>query len=135
MKHYLLLQTTTIRAKYNLIGEYISMQWVGRQHNGTIMEGYEQLLGVLQATHCRRLLDDHRLVEGYWAEAADWFALNWSPRAQQAGLLAHGVVYANDFFGRHSNEMALERLRDERCTGFETEEEARAFLIGDASEL
>ena len=135
MKHYLLLQSATIQVKYSLVDEYLSVQWVGRQHGGSIMDGYEQLLSILQNTHCCRILDDHRLVQGYWGEAADWFALNWSPRAQQAGLLAHGVVYADNFFSRYSNEAALERLSDKRCIGFETEEEAHAFLIGHSAEL
>lgn len=60
---------------------------------------------------------------------ANWISQDWYPRAQQAGLEAHAVVFAADYFGRRSTEKALHRIAGGTIAGFEDVDIARRALL------
>jgi len=64
-----------------------------------------------------------------WEELADWMATNWYPRAHQAGLLRHAVVFAADFFGHRATELVLARVHYGEMAGFDSEAAARQMLL------
>jgi len=129
MHHRLLLQTPTLSVEYDVIDDFIRATWAPDQTVDTIRSGHELLLGKLQRVHCHRLLDDHRHIHGLWADLADWVATDWYPRARAAGLTVHAVIYATDFYGRRSTELALQRVGGGLIAGFDSEEAAIRALL------
>jgi hypothetical protein len=57
-----------------------------------------------------------------WDELATWMGTDWYPRAHQAGLLRHAVVYAENFFGYFATTLGLARVDgDSQLVGFSSE--------------
>lgn len=129
MHHQLMYSAANLAIEYDLVDDFMRARWAREQTVETIQAGYAQILVELKAVYCHRLLDDQRLINGLWAELADWVALDWYPRAQQAGLSSHAVIYATEFFERRSIELALARVAGGLIAGFETEEEACRALL------
>ena len=95
----------------------------------TTRAGYEQMLVELQQVHCHRLLDDRLQAHLMWDELAHWLANNWYPRARQAGLTAHAVVFAADFYGHRATEVVMAEVGGGLMRGFSSEEDARRALL------
>ena len=129
MRHRLLSESATLTVEYDVVDDYLRAIWGPKQTGDSIRNGYELLLGKMQRLHCHRLLDDHRNICGLWADLADWVATDWYPRAQGAGLRVHTVIYASDFYGRRSTELALQRVGGGLIAGFDTEEAALRALL------
>jgi len=126
----LLSHTPTLTIQYDPVNECLLARWSSEQTLGSLRAGYTLLLEKMQRHACSRLLDDHRQLHLLWADLADWFGTTWAPRARQAGLTAHAVVYARYFFARSSTELALRRVRGSGLTaGFDTEEAALRALL------
>lgn len=129
MRHRILFESPSLVLEYDMLDDYIHAQWTENQTSGSMREGYEHILEALQQHFCHRLLDNHLLIRENWAELVEWFATDWYPRAQQAGLQAHTVVFSMDFFGRRSTELALQMVPGGLIAGFESQEAARNALL------
>ena len=131
MHHRLLYQSAALVLDYDLVDDFLHARWGPVQTLATIQAGYEQILLEIQPVHCHRLLDDRRESHLMWDELADWMATDWYPRACQAGLTAHVVVFAADFFGHLATNKVLARLGQSAMLGYDSEQTARrALLVG-----
>lgn len=131
MHHRLLYQSAALVLDYDLVDDFLHARWGPVQTLATTQAGYEQILLEIQPVHCHRLLDDRRESHLMWDELADWMATDWYPRACQAGLTAHAVVFAADFFGHLATNKVLARLGQSAMLGYDSEQTARrALLVG-----
>ena len=129
MHHHLLQQSASLILDYDLVDNVLEARWTAEQTLDTTRAGYEQILAELPALHCHRLLDDRRESHLMWDELANWMATDWYPRAHQAGLRHHAVVFANDFFGHRATEVVLARMDDGQLVGYDSETAARQALL------
>jgi hypothetical protein len=130
MHHRLLYQSPALVLDYDLIDNFLHARWTPAQTLATTQAGYEQILLELPPLHCHRLLDDRRAAHLMWDELATWMATDWYPRAHQAGLLRHAVVFAEDFFGHLATKLVLARVDgDGQLAGFSSEAAARQMLL------
>ncbi|MBD2715435.1 hypothetical protein KBK19_10345 [Microvirga sp. STR05] len=129
MRHRVLFQSPALLLEYDMVDDFIHAQWTAQQSEDSMRAGYEQILEALQQNFCHRLLDNHLLIQENWAGLVSWFATDWYPRAQQAGLHAHTVVFSLDFFGRRSTELALEMVPGGLVAGFDSQDDARNALL------
>ncbi|MBC6606617.1 hypothetical protein H8B13_07290 [Hymenobacter sp. BT188] len=129
MHHRILFVADHLVLEYDALANYLHAIWGREQTLETIQAGYEQILLTLQREHCHRLLDNHGAIHGIWTDSADWLSQNWYPRARRAGLEAHTVVFATEFFGRRSTEEVLRRIAGGVIVGFEDVEVARRALL------
>ena len=126
----ILSQTPALTILYDPVYECLLARWSAVQTLDSLRAGYTLLLEKMQRYACSRLLDDHRELHLLWADLADWFDTNWTPRARQAGLTSHAVVFARYIFARSSTELVLRRVRAGNLSaGFDTEEAALRALV------
>ena len=128
MKHIKLLTTEFLTIEYNAIDDFLYADWHGELTNDAIVEGYEHILFYLKKEYCHKLLDNHFDVQSMWAELADWFAYNWHPRAEAAGLQYHAAVYSNNHFSKLSTDKAIKMVESGIVKGFNTVENAEGWL-------
>jgi hypothetical protein len=131
LHHHLIHQSAALVLDYNLVDNVLHARWGPEQTLATTQAGYEQIILEIQPLHCHRLLDDRQESHLMWEELADWMATDWYPRACQAGLTAHAVVFATDFFGQLATEKVLTRLGKSSMTGYTSAEAARRALLAE----
>ncbi|AMJ65986.1 hypothetical protein [Hymenobacter sp. PAMC 26628] len=129
MHHRILSESAALVLDYDVVDDILHARWGPAQTLATTQAGYEQILLELPPLHCHRLLDDRRESHLMWDELATWMATDWYPRAHQAGLLRHAVVFAEDFFGHLATELVLARVHDGQLMGFDSEAAARQMLL------
>jgi hypothetical protein len=129
MRHRFLFESPTLSLDYDLVDDILHARWGPTQTLATTQAGYEQILLALPPMHCHRLLDDRRHSRLMWEELAGWMAADWYPRAHQAGLLRHAMVFATNFFGHRATELVLARVHDGELVGFDLEAAARHMLL------
>lgn len=128
MRHIKLITTEFLTIEYNAIDDYLYADWSGAVTAKGMKQGYEQILYFLQREHSHKLLDNHYNVQGMWAELADWFAYDWHPRAEAAGLEYHAAVYSQDHFSKLSTDKAIKMVKSGIVKGFDTVENAQGWL-------
>ena len=128
MRHIKLLTTDFLTLEYNAIDDYVFANWHGALTNEAILQGYEHILFFLKKEHCHKLLDSHYEVQGLWTELTDWFANNWHPRAEAAGLQYHAAVYSQNHFSRLSADQAIRMVESGIVKGFDSVENAEGWL-------
>ncbi|NDK56504.1 hypothetical protein [Pontibacter fetidus] len=128
MKRIKLLVTDFLSLEYNAIDDYLIANWHGELTNEAVMHGYENILFFLKKEHCHKLLDNHYEITGLWSELSDWFAENWHPRAEAAGLEYHAAVYSQDHFSKLSTDKAIKMVKSGIVKGFDTVENAEGWL-------
>ncbi|WBA44153.1 hypothetical protein [Hymenobacter canadensis] len=129
MRHRLLYQSAALVLDYDMVDDFLHARWGPDQTLTTTKLGYEQIITAVQPMHCHCLLDDRRESHLMWDELAEWMATDWYPRACQAGLTRHAVVFATDFFGHLATEKVLARLGKSSMTGYDSELAARRALL------
>jgi hypothetical protein len=129
MRHQLLSESSTLVLDCDLVNDILQARWGPEQTLATTQAGYERILLALPLLHCHLLLDDRRQSHLMWEELADWMATVWYPRAHQAGLLRHAVVFATNFFGHRATEEVLAHVHYEEMVGFDSETAARHMLL------
>ena len=129
MHHRLLYESFALILDYDLVDDFLHARWGPVQTLATTQAGYEQILRTLPPLHCHRLLDDRRQSYLMWDELAPWMATDWYPRAHQAGLRRHAVVFAADFYGHLATALVLARVADGQLVGFQSEAAARHMLL------
>ncbi|WP_303310067.1 hypothetical protein [Hymenobacter sp. BT730] len=129
MRHRVLYQLDFLTLEYDVVEEYLHAVWRGEQTDETIREGYEQILQALGHERCARLLDNHYAIQGIWVSQADWLAHDWYPRAVEAGLRYHAVVYSQDFYSRRSTQEAIAKIPGGLVAAFHREESAKQALL------
>ncbi|HEY4650552.1 MAG TPA: hypothetical protein VIG72_04015 [Pontibacter sp.] len=128
MRHIKLFTTDYLTLEYNVVDDYLSADWHGAVPNEAIVQGYEQILFYIQKERSHKLLDNHYNVEGLWAYLSDWFALDWHPRAEAAGLEYHAAVYSKNYFSRLSTNQAINMVKSGIVKGFDTARDAENWL-------
>ncbi len=127
--HHLIHQSAALVLDYDVVDNILHARWGPEQTLATTQAGYEQIILEIQPLHCHRLLDDRQESHLMWEELAEWMATDWYPRACQAGLTTHAVVFATDFFGQLATEKVLARLGKSSMTGYTSAEDARRALL------
>jgi len=129
MRHRIVHKSDFLTIEYNAVDDFLHVIWTIGQSSDTIREGYEHVLSHIRSEFCRKVLDDQRHIQGIWVDIADWVVSDWYPRAQQAGLASHVVIYPEDFFGKRSTEEALRRIPGGGIVGFEDALAAERYLV------
>ena len=128
MKHIKLLTTEFLTLEYNAVDDFLNAEWQGAVTTEAMAQGYEQILYFLQREHCHKLLDNHYKVQGVWSDLADWFAYDWHPRVEAAGLQYHAAVYSQNYFSKLSTDKAIKMVKSGIVKGFDTIENAEGWL-------
>ncbi|MER2997245.1 hypothetical protein [Pontibacter populi] len=128
MKHIKLLTTEFLTIEYNAVDDFLHAEWHGAVTTEAMVQGYEQVLYFLRREHSHKLLDNHYNVQSMWAELADWFANDWHPRTEAAGLQYHAAVYSQNYFSRLSTDKAIKLVKSGIVKGFDTVENAEGWL-------
>lgn len=78
--------------------ELIYLDWSGFLTLDMVKTGSEDLLAMIQETHCEKVLVDNRKVSGPWQAANSWYQADWNPRAVEAGLRSMAVIMSENLF-------------------------------------
>ena len=81
-------------------GNYVRLQWKGRQTLSTIQEGCMQLHELLLEYKADKVLNDGRYVVGNWVASVPWIVYRFLPLARRAGMRMAAHVLAHE---RNSN--------------------------------
>ncbi|WP_157691661.1 hypothetical protein [Noviherbaspirillum autotrophicum] len=111
-------------------GNYVRIQWKGRQTLSTIQEGCKHLHKLLLEYEADKVLNDGRYVVGSWATSVPWIVYRFLPLARRAGMRMAAHVLAHE---RHSKLSAhAVRLVTDFCEWnielFQTIDTAEAWL-------
>jgi len=128
MRHIKLLTTEFLTIEYNAVDDFLNADWHGAVTTEAMAKGYEQILYFMQREHSHKLLDNHYNVQGMWAELADWFAYDWHPRAEAAGLQYHAAVYSQNHFSKLSTDKAIKMVKSGIVKGFDNVQNAEGWL-------
>ncbi len=80
------------RLYYHSAG-YVRLAWSAERLSLAILEAYyEQALALLRSTNCRRILSEHGQRAPLSAEAQQWIATNWIPRAISLAQTRHCAI-------------------------------------------
>jgi hypothetical protein len=102
-----------IDISYDPEESWLHVNWKGYQSVDSVQQGCERMLELLAEYHADRVLNDNTNVLGIWRGAAEWLAVDWFPRMQQAGLKCFAWVYSPSRFSQVSTDMTLSLMDPE----------------------
>jgi hypothetical protein len=124
----LLFKASNVEIHYNQEEKFLHANWKGFQSVDLIKNGCEKLLELMKAKKCYSILNDNTLVSGTWHGAAEWGALDWFPRMNQAGLKHFAWVYSPSVFSQLSTDKMISTAKDEKIKTFGNPLEAQKWL-------
>ncbi|WP_121810273.1 ATP-binding protein [Mucilaginibacter kameinonensis] len=119
-----------IRIRYQQVGEYMDVDWLGYQNYDSVVKGCEILLDLMKKNDCQKVLNDNTHVKGNWSEASDWGAEVWFPAMAEAGLNKFAWIYSPSTFSRIAAKKSLPSAYEVvQVAFFDDKNEARDWLI------
>lgn len=75
---------------------YLTVCWSGFLSRAQVHEGCEQVLKAIGSSGLSCIFNDSYRVRGDWLHSVEWVALDWFPRAEQAGLRYLAWLYSRE---------------------------------------
>jgi hypothetical protein len=108
---------------------FIYARWFGVQSVETVMQGGYQLLEMMKAKSCAKLLNSNKNVIGSWDMALEWAENEWAPQMRAAGLRFLAQVVPSSIYASLTIENLIQRIDDTfEIRTFEEEADAEAWL-------
>lgn len=124
-----LFSQENIEIFYDQENNWLYVNWIGFQTTHAVKEGCGQILKLMVAEACTKVLNDNTLVEGMWSGAAKWGAEHWFPALRAHGLQAFAWIYSPSMLSRLSTDKTLTHARQpDYIRTFDDAEEAKAWL-------
>jgi hypothetical protein len=82
--------------------DLIYLDWNGFLTVDLVKEGSEELLKLIKAVKCGKILVDNRKVSGPWQAANEWYQNDWNPRAAKEGLTDMAIIMSENIFSQLS---------------------------------
>jgi len=118
------LDKVYLQIEYSKGIDTIITHWIGFCTHEEIVAGVEAGLACLIEKQSSRWIANTSKMEGGFSESNDWFAEDWTPRAQKAGLKTVAFVVSSDVFNEFSTQEYAEKNPDLENPHFESLEEA-----------
>ena len=103
----ILLNEPHIILAYDQVNEWLFADWRGRQDLASVQAGCRDMLRLLQAQGCHKLLNDNLHVDNSWSEASPWVGADFLPDLAQAGLRYLAWVYSPHAQSRQATDLSL----------------------------
>ncbi|MEO1051551.1 MAG: hypothetical protein AAFX87_13050 [Bacteroidota bacterium] len=108
MSKEVLLKQSNLEVEYDQENKLMYLNWVGFQNKEMIMESGGKILELFSSkSDCSRVLNDNRLVEGPWQDAAEWTQTVWFPQMMEAGLKYFAWIFSPNIFAELSAKQAM----------------------------
>ena len=108
MPYSLLLSWPSVTIVHDVPRGWLYVDWRGPQTRETVTRGAAQVQYFLQATGCRKLLNDNTNVTSLWhLENTEWVIREVLPGLGAAGLRHMAWVYVAESGSRRSADVAL----------------------------
>lgn len=107
----------------------VQVAWIGFQNYDSIKTGCLQILKIVKANKCHKMLIDNSQVLGSWADAAEWVGMEWFPLIEEAGLVYLAWIHSASSFDQMSlNETVNAKVGNVETQLFRNAEEASLWL-------
>ena len=103
-----LLEDSHIVISYDHLNDWLIADWRGDQNLTTVQHGGGEILRLLVAQQCHKVLNDNSNVTSMWSEAAEWAGTEWFPAMTAAGLQYFAWVYSPNTYSRLSTDLTLQ---------------------------
>lgn len=125
-----LLEAPNITISYNHLEEWLLADWHGNQDLASVQHGGHEMLRLMQAQRCHKILNDNTHVTSMWSEAAEWAGKVWFPLMAEAGLTHFAWVYSGNLYSRLSTDLTLQFTGiSPLVSTFDDFETAKAWLL------
>ena len=91
----LILDKSFVSIYYNATENWLYIQWKGDQTEETLLRGSEQMLECVKSTGSTKLINDSSNFTQTWPNLINWWAENYAPRLQEAGLEYFAWIYGD----------------------------------------
>ncbi|MCB2376413.1 hypothetical protein LGH70_02395 [Hymenobacter sp. BT635] len=113
---------------YDYKNEWLFAEWRDEITLERAREGGEAILGLVEAEHCQKLLNDNTQVTDMWLETPEWRSINVFPRLHAAGLHYVAWVYSPNQYSRFSVDRSIDTLAQPVVLSFEDLPTAKSWL-------
>ncbi|HUH32934.1 MAG TPA: ATP-binding protein, partial [Daejeonella sp.] len=118
-----------VELRYNPIKHVLETNWHGFQNLETIKKGCLEMLHLLEANNCAKVLNDNTHLLGNWALASEWGGKVWLPAMEKAGLRYFAWIHSESTFSRLAASKITRYSTDLLVTQFfDHREDAIAWL-------
>lgn len=108
----ILLNEPHIIIGYDHRHEWLFADWRGRQDLTTVQAGCRDMLRLLQAQRCHKILNDNLHVDNSWSEASQWVGAEFLADLAQAGARYLAWVYSPHTQSRQATDLSLTHAVD-----------------------
>ncbi|CAA9305710.1 MAG: hypothetical protein AVDCRST_MAG56-6489 [uncultured Cytophagales bacterium] len=123
-----LVESKGLDIEFDVEQQYVYVNWKGFHSVESVKSGCEKLLQVLTEKHCKRVLNDNRMVSGPWLGAADWVATDWFPRVYATGVEKFAWIVSPNIFSQMSTEVTQSKNKSEVTRTFDDHAKAASWL-------
>jgi hypothetical protein len=125
-----LLEAPHITISYDHKNEWLHADWHGDQDLASVQHGALEMLRLMQAQRCHKVLNDNTRVTSMWSEAAEWGGTEWFPAMTAGGLQYFAWVYSTNVYSRLSTDLTLQFTAGNPVVAtFDDIETAKAWLV------
>ena len=89
------LQESYFSIIHNQEENWLFVQWKGDQTEETLLRGSEHMLTWVKKTGSTKLINDSSNFTQTWPNLINWWAENYAPRLQEAGLEYFAWIYGD----------------------------------------
>jgi hypothetical protein len=97
----------------------VYVNWKGFHSVESVKTGCEKLLQLPIEKHCKRVLNDNRLVSGPGMGAAGCAATDWFPRVYAVGVEQFAWIVSPNIFNQMSAEATQVRNKNDKTRTFD----------------
>ena len=87
---------------YNASKNRLDVDWTGYQNLESVKHGCMQMLDMLKANKCYKVVNDNTNVSGTWSEASEWAGKEWLSLMEKAGLKYFAWIFSPSAFAQLS---------------------------------
>ena len=108
-----ILKESFVSISHNETENWLYIFWEGERTSETLMQGAEILLKCVQETGCTKIINDSSAFSNAWPNLIDWFAIQYAPRLQAAGVQYFAWIYDDQNLTKLAADAILEKEKSD----------------------
>lgn len=108
-----ILKESYVSVTHNAEENWLYILWQGERTSQTLMQGAETLLHCIKETGTTKIINDSSASLNAWPNLIDWFAVQYAPRLQAAGIQYFAWIYDDKNVTKQAADAILKKERSD----------------------
>ncbi len=113
LKEKTILEESYLSISYNEAENWLYVDWKKDQTQEQLLTGVEQLLDCVKQTGSTKIINDSSNLNTSWPHLIDWFAYEYAPRLQHAGIEHFAWIYNDGNIIKPTADAILQKEQSE----------------------